>query len=51
MSAAHQIKKAAQAIHLKNWEVGKRRNVDGVVYASRREARFARAQKRAAAAA
>jgi hypothetical protein len=49
MSAAHQKKKAAQALCLKNWEVGKRRKVDGVIYASKKEARMARQAKREAA--
>ena len=46
MSAAHQIKKALQAETLTNWEVGKKRKVDGVVYLTRKDARLARANKR-----
>lgn len=45
MSAAHQNKKARQAATLTNWEVGSKRKVDGIVYASRKEARMARAKK------
>lgn len=43
MSAGHQIKKARQAATLINWMVGKKRKVNGVVYATRKEARMARA--------
>lgn len=46
MSAAHQKKKAIQAQTLYNWEIGKKRIVDGVVYASKKDARQARANKK-----
>jgi hypothetical protein len=55
MSASFLIKKSKQArreaLHTKAWELGKRRNVDGVVYLTRKDARMARKAKREAAAA
>lgn len=42
MSAGHQLKKVREAIRLDNWMVGKKRIVNGVVYASRKDARMAR---------
>jgi hypothetical protein len=46
MSATHQAKKARQAHTFDNWVKGKKRAVDGVVYATRKDARLARAEKR-----
>lgn len=50
MSAAHQIKKAREAVQLDNFmaDKSKKRTVDGVVYLTRKEARIARNNARAA---
>ena len=49
MSAAHQLKKAREAIRFDNWKKSKRRTVDGVVYATQKDARIARARLRSPA--
>lgn len=42
MSAAHQLKKVRAAKLFTNWGIGKRRTVEGVVYATQKDARMAR---------
>lgn len=49
MSAAHQLKKVREAIRFDNWKKSKRRTVDGVVYATQKDARIARARLRSPA--
>lgn len=49
MSAAHQLKKVREAIRFDNWTKAKRRTVDGVVYATMKDARIARAKLRSPA--
>lgn len=49
MSAAHQLKKVREAISFDNWKKSKRRTVDGVVYATQKDARIARARLRSPA--
>ena len=50
MSAAHQLKKVRQSLQYAGfWEKPKRRTVDGVVYATQKDARIARARLRSPA--